>query len=533
MKRRLLSPGLPVVLGILFLLTALWYYFDISLSASLLQAPFLKKQYILLFAAGALFLSLCWFLFYQSRLPLENIFFILSVGLGCLYMGVFQGLSAPDEAAHYITAYKLSSQITGKPATVEDGHVIIDGDLMQLESYSFPGSKRPSWQGPDSTPILGQFLDAYTYRDVAAWERGSGDPMPSSQPPVRTTPAVYIPQVAGFLLARALGGSAILLIRLGKFFNLLLFSLLMAAAIRRLPFGKGVLFGVGLLPMSLHLAASLSYDASIIALCSYFIALVLSAAYEKEIMTAWDWMGMLFSGALFAPCKLVYLPLIFLYFLIPVKKCKSPAHYYGGFLFLAALVFLHYRAVNLRIIEGYADAVENTVGWLGEPGYTFRELLSAPRHTLKLVINSIFYNSDFYLITMLGGYLGQIDKELQIPFFLLLFYGAGLLLMSVGEERPKGPVRGGRDFFFILFLTAMMTGGIFLSMLLAWTPRVSPVINGVQGRYFLPFLLPVLVLWGKQKGGLPKEAGRKWLYGFALLHPFFLLRLYALVALRL
>ena len=49
-----------------------------------------------------------------------------------------------------------------------------------------------------------------------------------------------------------------------------------------MPFGKEVLFGVYMLPMTLHLAASLSYDVMIISLSSYFAAVCLHLAYKAE-----------------------------------------------------------------------------------------------------------------------------------------------------------------------------------------------------------------------------------------------------------
>ena len=36
-------------------------------------------------------------------------------------------------------------------------------------------------------------------------------------------------------------------------------------------------------------------------------------------------------------------------------------------------------------------------------------------------------------------------------------------------------------------------------MLLSWTPVGSDVIDGLQGRYYFPVIIPVLFLLGKQK----------------------------------
>ena len=87
---------------------------------------------------------------------------------------------------------------------------------------------------------------------------------------VRTTPVMYLPQAAGMALVRAFGGSALSLVFAARFLNLLAFLLLTSAAICRMPFGREILCGVGLLPMTLHLAASMSYDAGILG-CSFLL----------------------------------------------------------------------------------------------------------------------------------------------------------------------------------------------------------------------------------------------------------------------
>ena len=104
----------------------------------------------------------------------------------------------------------------------------------------------------------------------------------SGQPSVRTTPLAYVPQALGFTLARVLGLNSIALLYLGRFLNLLLFAAVGVLTIKRLPFGKNVFFGVSILPMSLHLAASLSYDVVILAFTGYFTAVCLDLAYKAE-----------------------------------------------------------------------------------------------------------------------------------------------------------------------------------------------------------------------------------------------------------
>ena len=72
-----------------------------------------------------------------------------------------------------------------------------------------------------------------------------------------------------------------------------------------------------------------------------------------------------------------------------------------------------------------------------------------------------------------------------------------------------------------------------LSMLIAVTPLSSPVIGGVQGRYFLPFLPVLLISLKNDFIILTKNTNRSILYLMCCINGYVLLRLYAVVSTRL
>ena len=104
----------------------------------------------------------------------------------------------------------------------------------------------------------------------------------SMYPPVTTTPVAYGPQALGMALVRAMDWGTLPLLYLGRLCNLVFFVFMTWLAMKRLPFGKEVLFGTALLPMTLHLSSSFSYDAMIMGCMFYFTAVCLDLAYEKE-----------------------------------------------------------------------------------------------------------------------------------------------------------------------------------------------------------------------------------------------------------
>ena len=111
---------------------------------------------------------------------------------------------------------------------------------------------------------------------------GDGETAVSSQWTVQTTPLAYVPQALGMTLARVLGFGSMGLLFLGRFMNLVFYVAMTYLAMKRLPFGKEVLFGVALLPMTLHLTGSMSYDTVIMGLAFYFTATCLDSMHMKK-----------------------------------------------------------------------------------------------------------------------------------------------------------------------------------------------------------------------------------------------------------
>ena len=58
--------------------------------------------------------------------------------------------------------------------------------------------------------------------------------------------------------------------------------------------------------MSLHLAASLSYDVVILAFTGYFTAVCLDLAYKAETVKVGDVIALAVVMAVMGPCKMVY-----------------------------------------------------------------------------------------------------------------------------------------------------------------------------------------------------------------------------------
>ena len=182
----------------------------------------------------------------------------------------------------------------------------------------------------------------------------------SMYPPVTTTPVAYGPQALGMALVRAMDWGTLPLLYLGRLCNLVFFVFMTWLAMKRLPFGKEVLFGTALLP------SSFSYDAMIMGCMFYFTAVCLDLAYEKERAEWKDVAVLSLVMAAAGPCKMVYAVMMGLCLLIPVKKFGGWGRWFISAACVAGAWAGAMYLVNSQVIVSYATETESYVQWAGK-----------------------------------------------------------------------------------------------------------------------------------------------------------------------
>ena len=432
------------LIGILFvLLSGLYGGISALDAAAHFKDNLLFVLYELLFPASvitALFAALLWS---RKSNRMYRAYAFSAMVLGVLYLAVMPGLSAPDELSHYSTAYRISSTMLFEDPLIRPaGLTAVRASDYPLEDMN--GVKTP--EIPDDTEeipeVLGNPVKQTTYRAVKDWEKRyafSTKPVASPIPDVKTTPVFYLPQAIGFSIARVLGLGAVGLLFLGKFLNLCCYVVLTALAVRTTPIGKSWFTAAGLLPMSLHLAASLSYDAGLIGTVFLFTALVFKLAYGTEEIRARELIALCALAALFGPCKLVYAPVILLALLIPARV-------FGGFgkkllciLILLLSLVAAVLAVNANVLEAYffpaaAEQAGNVSVDMSHAGFTAAELFSHPFFTLRMLVNSFSARLLNWGAEMIGMKLGNLDPLLGASGLQTLLFALGLVALTVADS---------------------------------------------------------------------------------------------------
>ncbi len=360
----------------------------------------------------------------------------------------------------------------------------------------------------------------------------SGLMVVTSYPPVTTTPAAYLPQAVGIAAARLLGLDSLWLVYIGRLCNLVFFVAATWLAMKRLPFGKELLFGVALLPMTLHLSASFSYDVMILACVFLLTAVCLDLAFARDRVRVRDVALIAVLAAVAGPCKMIYAPMFGLCLLVPVKKFGGWKRWAAAALAVAVSYGAAMLLVNGSVVARYAAmSAETAVTSNGESGISLSLLLHRPGLLLSMFYNTLVYQLDEFHLTMIGAQLGNLDPVLGVPYLVVLLDTAGLLLLALRVPGEELRLTGGRR-IWVFTLCAACAAAALLSMLIACTPRGSLVIEGVQGRYFLPFLPVLLMACKNDRFVLTKDGKRSILYLMFCANAYALCRLYSLVCLR-
>lgn len=531
----------------------LWHLLDVRAGAEGSGDWWLVGWYLGLFAAAVVFAAVIGRLFWSDR-HLESLYLLAGTILGIFYLLVLPPLSAPDEISHYMGAYQLSSRILGQTSNAVTGHVLVRPQDIWLEDVedcweyekSEDGYVQPVAETTADSGFLGETLMEETYKTIREQgilgrkypltaedqEEPTQSLILSPYPPVLTTPVAYIPQALGISLARLFHMNTIMVVYLGRLFNLLFFVGMTFLAMKRLPFGKEVLFGVALLPMTLHLSASFSYDVMILGCMFYLTAVCLDLAYEKEKVHIKDVAVLAALMAAAGPCKLIYGVLMGLCLLIPVRKFGGWKPWWAAAACVFAAWGLSMMLINGQTIVSYATETESVVPWAEEAGYSLTLLLHRPLQAVRMFYQALLWQADYYHMTMIGAYLGNLDTVLDVPYLVVVMFTAGLFCLAVKKPGERQVMSVGNR-VWVAVLCGLCAFAAMASMLIAWTPLSSQVINGVQGRYFLPFLPVLLMAFKNDLIVLTKNGNRSILYLMCCANGYVVLRLFSVVSMRL
>ncbi|MDO5131603.1 MAG: DUF2142 domain-containing protein [Eubacteriales bacterium] len=441
----------------------------------------------------------------SERRRTARMYLLCALAMGLIFSFMTPAYTVPDERTHIETIYALSNRFLGiwnpgGPDRLKKRACDVDASIlntmpMSLESYrrqtELFGAADPGADAADAAAV-----PAENRTDSAAGDENGGAAAGDAMVSVygrdalgNVTALCYLPSTIGFTAARLLGRNMITMIMAARWCNLAACVLLLALAVRRMPFAGAALAVAGLFPRTLQLFASCSYDGIILSGISVYIAWCFALLCGDGFSVA-DVMILAFSAAHTALCKGgVYLPAVGVIYLVPLMKKGISSQVRRRWRLaaraLAAGACVLFMVHHIPTIFAIFARPSGTVTfWTGENTlYTFSDILTGPGRFARILLNTVHVRCD----SMIGEMVGYI-----LTHKWWIVYGFVLLVLLGTLDRRGTPVRCTlRGKLLLLLLAGASTGLIFLSMLLSYTASEALYIGGLQGRYFLP-LLPLL-----------------------------------------
>jgi uncharacterized membrane protein len=444
----------------------------LSMNAHTYFNLFLKKYFFVMFLFFEAMSAGFYYLAFLRRCRIEKVFLFTILCLGVIYNFILVPYMTPDEKYHIDMSYRHSNTLLGI-SQIGENKCLKRADDTELDFTSEPSltNYKNIYDGLFTMVQDDRLVEAEATANTEA-------PM-----------ILYLPAVLGMTLARLLHLGTVPMLLLARWCSLLFFACMVYLGMKKLPFGKMTLFLLAILPMNLQQCTSFSYDAVITGTILLYTCWCIALAYNDEPVKPKDILILGILGIIFIYGKSgIYLPMCLLAFLIPAWKLggnRVRGICLAGLCTLPVLSFLNKNTVAVNYIATTTEATA-TVGSSTTAGYTIGYFLSQPLELVRILANTISDKTAFYLESLAGQKMGWVEIEISevVPMLFLL-----LLILSVLKTREEPFYVKTWHKWWVSLICLMCTGIILAGMLLTWTPRDHISIEGVQGRYFIPFML--------------------------------------------
>lgn len=315
------------------------------------------------------------------------------------------------------------------------------------------------------------------------------------------SPVPYVPQAVAVSLSRALDLPVTAWLYAARCANLLAFVLLCFFAIA-LAGGSGrgrlALFALAVMPMTAFQAGAAGADSVVLGLSFLSVAIAVAARlrWSNRLGTAALAVAALLSTAksVYVLVPLVLVPAILLSDLGRRTKIGWTAGLAGACLVPGALWSIVTKAT---FRPHRTDAVI-------DPSGQAAHFLMHPLEFGTAVARTSMHYLTQYTESFVGT-LGWLDTRLP-GVFIGLYLGLLVAVLFIGRkadtDRPSPRLE--RVWYFVLWSATILL--IFASLAMVWNPVGVAVIEGIQGRYFIP-LVPLLLLCA---GAALKLEARIW-----------------------
>lgn len=279
-----------------------------------------------------------------------------------------------------------------------------------------------------------------------------------------------------------------LVYKLGRLGNLFIYCIALYFAIKKTPVGKGIMVFLGLMPEPMMLAGVYSYDPTVTAFMYLSFAYILSAVLEPDKKITWKEYAVIML-AFFWGCRIkaVYAPLLLTGLLIPADHFRSRREKLimkGGMILLCLGLMASFALPVIFSPSETGDVRGDNTSEAGQMSY----VLGQPVAYAKILIQNIFHTLPSYVIGEKS--LGLLGHQGEVSFPWLVYAGSAAVILTGGQS-SCGKRLDWKQKLWIFILASAAVVLVWTSMYVIFTTPGNTYIDGVQGRYYIPFLFLV------------------------------------------
>ena len=408
---------------------------------------------------------------------LEKLFVLIALFFRILFVFILPPFQSVDEGMHFFRTYQISE---GKFISQNiEGAV---GDEIPASLSKFYEMYVPFIRNIDKKTGISDIKRDLLFplnKEEKVFTRFTNTSLYS--------PVCYISQLPGVIAGKIAGLSLGGLYYLGRISNLISYCLLVFFALRITPFFKCPMFLLALMPMSLSLAGAYTCDVAVLGLNFLWMAVILKVmTLPQKVTFSNKWVIILAVLGLLISLSKSYILLLPLIFLLPPKFFNTKKDYFISTLgilavAIAGLAFWSFciRGLSLDMNNSFANSAMQ-----------MEFIKSHPFAYIFVLIKTFFVKTPRLLITMIGV-LGWQDTKLDwityIAYPFLMYFAVCADNFDFKPEKWQK----------ILIWIVLIAGTIitYTSLYIMWSPVGNSVVLGLNGKYFIPLMLPLCLIF--------------------------------------
>ena len=414
------------------------------------------------------------------------VFALLATTFGLIFIFLVPPLWGLDEPAHFERVYQIAHGQIFPSRSVANYGGKAPKNLVELGDYAvndlIDNTVGDITSRKDVRDINGykQFTDAKFSKEEKA------TPGSASYPPT-----AYIGPVLGVILADIFNASIGHTLFLARLFSLLSYILLSWLAIRLLRSSKlkWLFVVVPLLPTALFQGSVVSADGMLIGLSLLFMALFIRLMRASQDNNKNLLYSLIVVAIILPLIKFNYIFLSFALIFVPngiFNNKKITVALKATGVLLATIFSVAWAAVT--------NAISNAPFSLRQDGLPVNAanqisiVLHDPLHLITACVRSIVNHGDYYVQTAISR-IGW--NYVDAPMIIVILLCLALFVAALYAKKELVSFR--KILILIALLSLLGIASIFGTLYIIFNPVGSNSVDGVQGRYFIPFIIPIIL----------------------------------------